>query len=200
MGYNWKKGRGTLLLLASIALAYIIELAWGAPGNDSVLLKLGAMPDTGGLHGEYWRLITAGFLHSNNMHILLNATCLFLGGSIVEHRVGSAATILLFTVSSVLGSEADMLQHLFLPTAGVSVGASAGVFGTFGAAVVLLQRVPAAHPAVRRLLWFVLAVGFVYSFFPNVSMVSHATGFAVGIAIGCAVRIEGSNLHRASVA
>ena len=98
VGYNWKKGRGTLLLLASIALAYIIELAWGAPGNDAVLLKLGAMPDSGGLHGQYWRLITAGFLHSNNMHILLNAMCLFLGGSIVEHRVGSAATILLFTV------------------------------------------------------------------------------------------------------
>ena len=187
-------------MIASIALAYIIELAWGAPGNIAVLLKLGALPDSGGLHGQYWRLLTFGFLHFDLVHILENTTCLFLGGTIVEYRVGSVATISLFAIGSVLSGAAIMLKHVVIPDVGVSVGASGGMFATLGGAAVLLQRVPAANPSVRPLLWLVIAIAFAISFLPNSSMVGHITGFSVGISVGFAVRIVASNLHLASSA
>ena len=79
---------GTALLIALIALAFVFELALDAPENDAMLLRLGALPDSGGLHGQYWRLLTFGLLHRNVAHIVENTACLFLLGLIVERRVG----------------------------------------------------------------------------------------------------------------
>ena len=197
VGFNWRKAKGTLLLLTVIALAYSLELKWSAPGNDAALLKLGALPDSGGLHGQYWRLLTFGFLHFSNLHILENTLCLFLGGSIVEHRVGSPITISLFVVSSILSGAAIVLKHWVMPGAGSSVGASGGMFATLGAAMVLVQRVPPSHLTIRLLLWSVIVAGFAISFLPNVSMVGHLAGFAVGIVVGFVAPIERSNLQRA---
>jgi len=43
---------GTALLIALIALAFVFELALDAPENDAMLLRLGALPYSGGLLGQ----------------------------------------------------------------------------------------------------------------------------------------------------
>src|SRR5438067_8746380 len=81
--------RGTLLLIVAIAIGFGIELATNSVGNDAALLKLGALPDDGQLHGEYWRIATYSFLHFNWLHLLLNVGLLFWVGRIVERQVGT---------------------------------------------------------------------------------------------------------------
>ena len=176
------------MLVAVIAAVFIVELALGAVANDAALLGLGALPDSGGLRGEYWRPLTFGLLHWNATHVLLNAAGLFFAGVIVERRIGSWPLIALFFVASIVSGLAILLKHHFVPGAGVTVGASGGLFGILGAALVLVQRVPPAHPAFRIGLWLMCVAGLAYSFVPGVSMVGHIAGLLVGIPAGLAVK------------
>ena len=53
-----KPGTGTIILVAALLAAFGIELASHSVGNEALLLKLGALPDNGELHSQYWRLAT----------------------------------------------------------------------------------------------------------------------------------------------
>ena len=56
--YNVKPGTGTTVLVARLFVVFSVELASHSVGNETLLLKFGALPDDGELHGEYWRLAT----------------------------------------------------------------------------------------------------------------------------------------------
>ena len=81
------RNRGTILLIVAIAIGFGIELITNSVGNDAALLKLGALPDDGRLHGEVWRIATYSFLHFNCLHLLLNVGLLFWIGRSVEKQV-----------------------------------------------------------------------------------------------------------------
>ena len=71
---------GSAAVVGVIIAMFLIELARNAVGNDARLLDLGALPDSGQIHHEYWRLITAGFLHYDLTHLVLNTLLLLLIG------------------------------------------------------------------------------------------------------------------------
>jgi membrane associated rhomboid family serine protease len=171
---------GSRLLLALIAIVFGLELAKGAIGSDPGLLGLGALPDSGELHGQYWRLISFGFLHFDVTHVALNAALLFWVGPIVERRVGTAWFMAVFMSASVMSGIGILLKHQLWPAESVSVGASGGVFGLLGAALVLVFRVPSQRHMVRVWLTLVLVGGLAYSFLPGVSMIGHVCGLIVG--------------------
>jgi hypothetical protein len=56
-----KPGIGTTILVAALFVVFGIELTATSVGNATLLLKLGALPDDGQLHSEYWRLATTLF-------------------------------------------------------------------------------------------------------------------------------------------
>ncbi len=56
--YNVKLGTGTTVLVARLFVVFSVELASHSVGNETLLLKFGALPDDGELHGEYWSLAT----------------------------------------------------------------------------------------------------------------------------------------------
>src|SRR5205807_6235523 len=103
-----ERNRGTIVLMLTIAIGFGIEIATNSLGNDAALLKLGALPDNGRLHGEFWRVATYSFLHFNWLHLLLNVCLLFWIGRIVEQQVGTARGALIYFVS-VLSSAAVIL-------------------------------------------------------------------------------------------
>ncbi|NJO04342.1 MAG: rhomboid family intramembrane serine protease [Chloroflexaceae bacterium] len=78
--------------------------------------------------GEYWRLITATFLHGNLIHIGLNGLALYVIGQQVERLYGTVRFLLIYAVAGLAGSVAS---YVFNPTP--SVGASGAIFGLFGA-------------------------------------------------------------------
>lgn len=82
-------------------------------------------------HGEWWRLLTAGFLHASLMHILFNSWGLFQLGAEVDDALGSARYLCAYVFSTMTGF---LASTIFSPQA-PSVGASAGIFGLLGALI-----------------------------------------------------------------
>jgi membrane associated rhomboid family serine protease len=183
-----KGSPATLALAVLIAAMFVLEIMRAAPEDNVALLSLGALPDGGDLQGQYWRLLTFGFLHWNALHFTLNAVSLLYAGGIVERRVGPWTTMVVFLAGSIASGIAIVVKHELVPAATVSVGASGGVFGLIGAAIVLLQRVPPANRAARIWIWLLAAASLAYSMLPGVSMVGHLAGLLVGTSGACVVR------------
>ena len=114
--------------------------------------------------GEWWRLITAAFLHSGEAHIAFNMFALYLFGPQLEREVGAVPFAGLYLASAIAGGAGwFVFGH---PTIG-AVGASGAIFGLFGAWLAASYR--GRHTATGRaslrqllvLLGINLALGFV---------------------------------------
>lgn len=102
--------------------------------------------------GEWWRVITATFLHSTGsiVHILFNMYALYLFGPYIERQAGTVRFVALYLASAVAGGVA--FQYL---AEGAAVGASGAIFGLFGAVLVEtypLRHTPAGAARFRQLL------------------------------------------------
>ena len=178
---------GTFLLILAIAAGFGIEIATNSVGNDDALLKLGALPDNGQLRGEVWRFATYSFLHFNWLHFLLNVGLLLWIGRIVEQQLGTGRGALIYFVSVICSAAVIVLVHNLHPKEGATVGASGGVFGLLGAALIILYR-QNGHDRLRRSLWIVLAAGFGVSLLPDISMAGHIGGIIGGVPLALLVK------------
>ena len=86
--------------------------------------------------GEWWRLVTATFLHGSLIHLGMNMLVLWLIGPPVEEYFGHARYLLLYLVSGLAGSAGALILSGGSPT----VGASGAIFGLMGAALILEWR------------------------------------------------------------
>ena len=124
---------------------------------------------------EYWRLITAGFLHSGLLHIGFNMYILYWLGTMLEPALGHARFLALYFTSLLAGS----FGALLLSPNAVTVGASGAVFGLMGAAFVM-QRARGIDPmqsGIGPIILLNLALGFVI---PNISIGGHLGGLVGG--------------------
>ncbi|MBP7690866.1 MAG: rhomboid family intramembrane serine protease [Anaerolineales bacterium] len=123
-------------VLGLLGVVFLGQLAL-APfaGDVDPILALGAKVNTLILQGEWWRLVTAIFIHGSLLHFFFNAYALFQLGREIERFYGAGRFLALFFYAGLAGSAASFL---FSPAA--SVGASGAVFGLIGAQAVLLYR------------------------------------------------------------
>ena len=189
-----KASLGTITLVVALLAVFGIELATHSVGNEASLLKLGALPDNGALHGQYWRVVTYSFLHFNGAHLLVNVLLLFWVGRIVEGWVGIRYAAAIY-VSSVLSSAAIILLfHNLYPKAGATVGASGGIFGLLAAALIISHRhSPSALDLEGRLrswLWIAFLAGLGISFLPGISMAGHVGGLIGGTLLACIAKLR----------
>src|SRR5271165_4404604 len=85
---------------------------------------------------EWWRLITAGFLHGGIIHILMNSWVLFDVGATVEEEYGTSRLIVIYVFSTITG----FLASLYWAPVALSTGSSAAIFGLIGAMIALGTR------------------------------------------------------------
>jgi membrane associated rhomboid family serine protease len=139
--------RVTRALIGINVAVYIAELATGGGVNgvgskiyEKGVLIASAIDSSGHLvgvaQGDWWRLITAAFLHYGPFHLLLNMFALYWFGSLLEQRIGSGKFLLLYLVSGLAGSAGALVWSPLTPT----VGASGAIFGILGAGLVLEQQ------------------------------------------------------------
>jgi membrane associated rhomboid family serine protease len=182
-----KVGAGTIILIAAFLGAFGIELTSHAVGNEALLLKLGALPDNGELHSQYWRLATYSFLHFNASHLLVNAILLLWIGRVVERQVNIVDAVGIY-ISSVLCSAAMiLLVHGLYPKTGATMGASGGIFGLLAAALIISYRqkpeLVDRQSRLRTLLGIALLAGLGISLLPGISMAGHVGGLIGGAVV-----------------
>jgi membrane associated rhomboid family serine protease len=169
----------TRTLIAVNVIVYLITAVQGAgmnaPGgrlfNDMFLYG----PYVA--HGDWWRLITAAFLHASILHIGLNMYVLWIIGRPVEQYLGRARFLGLYFVSGLAGSAGALV---LTPTA-LTVGASGAIFGILGA-LLIIEWQTTGRLAGNAMTWIVinLALSFVIS---NVSIGGHVGGLIGGILV-----------------
>ena len=131
--------------------------------------------------GEWWRLITGGFLHFGPIHLLFNMWALWVIGRDVETALGRGRFLALYLVSLLGASTAVML----LTTPGANVaGASGAVFGLMGALAVLLRRLRIPLGQVGGVIAVNLAITFLL---PGISVAGHLGGLITGAVVTAAL-------------
>jgi membrane associated rhomboid family serine protease len=137
----------TKTLIAINVGIYLLELAMGGQfnGTGNRIFEKGALVVSaqysdgtlaGVAHGEWWRLITAAFLHYGPIHLGMNMLALWWFGQPLEFTLGRWRFLLLYVVSGLCGSAGALILS---PNA-ITVGASGAIFGILGAALVLERR------------------------------------------------------------
>ncbi len=133
--------------------------------------------------GEWWRGLTAAFLHGGTMHILFNMYFLYIFGPRLERQVGSVAFSGIYLASAAGGS---LATYLFGPANSLSVGASGALFGLFGAWLYAAyrQRGSAAGSAMFNQLGAILLINMALPLFiPRIDWRAHLGGLVTGIII-----------------
>src|SRR5436190_2039640 len=178
----------TTLLIAANVLAFVYEVARVGPallmggGSLERLVDAGALvPVLVRQDGEYWRLVTGGFLHGSILHIAVNMYSLYVLGRFVEGIAGPRRTAVVYAVSLV----ASGLGVVYFGGASdVTVGASGAIFGLFGALFAIGFKLGRAGMRFVQANIGILVLNLIVTFtVPGISRWGHVGGLLVGFLV-----------------
>ncbi|NKX55461.1 rhomboid family intramembrane serine protease [Arthrobacter mobilis] len=171
----------TVGIIVACVVVYVLQ--WVVPAVADYMVYAPAFTaQLPGIPFEPWRMITAGFLHSQGflLHIVFNMYALWIFGQTLEPLLGRARFIALYLLAVWGGSVAVLLLGQW--NQGV-VGASGGVFGLFATLFIIqLQR----KQDVRGIL-VLIAINALISLMPGVSWQAHLGGLVVGALAAAAI-------------
>jgi membrane associated rhomboid family serine protease len=168
-------GLVTKVLIGINVVAFIAQQA--TDGKAGSVFDRGSMQSFAVADGEYWRLLTAAFLHLGVLHIAFNMYALYLFGPFAEKALGTVRFIAAYVTAAIASS---VFVYWLSGTNTATVGASGAVFGLFGLVLLLLLR---AKQNVSTLL-VLLAINAVISLQGNISWQGHLGGFVAGCILG----------------
>lgn len=176
----------TYIFLALNGLVFVAMTAAGGSEQLVVLVLFGAKVNPLIVAGQYWRLLTANFIHIGLLHLIFNSYALFVFGADVEGRFGRARFVVLYLLCGLSGSVLS-----FLGNDALSAGASGAIFGLVGAIIVYYftyrqefgrtgrrQLMNLILVAAYNLIWGLLGVG--------IDNWGHIGGLLGGLALGWA--------------
>jgi membrane associated rhomboid family serine protease len=187
--------RLTYTLIAINVIAWVAMLASGASitGVGGTVYEHGALYGPLVANGEWWRIVTAGFLHASIIHIAFNMYFLYFLGTILEPMIGKLRFGLIYFVSLIGGSFGALLLTPNTPT----VGASGAVFGLMGAAI-LVMRARGIDPMQSGLgVTLLLNLGITF-LIPGIAIGGHIGGLIAGGIVGYLL-FEVADRRRSSV-
>lgn len=166
-----RPGAITIAIIVLNVLAYVVQQTSARFTSDYVLYAPAVDA------GEYYRLLTAPFLHASITHIAFNMLSLYVLGTQVERYLGGARYIALYVLSALGGSTAS---YLFLSDNTYGLGASGAVFGLLGALLVIVRRLRLDMNGLLVMLGINLVIGFTV---PHIDWRAHLGGLLVGAAL-----------------
>jgi len=197
----------TYFLLAVNIAVYLWMITHGVDPKDpspNALLHYGANQTDLVLHGQWYRLLTATFVHVGLLHLATNMWCLWNLGILGEPLIGPYGMVAVYFITGIAGNllsmATDVLYFLAVrdirALGGVGAGASGAVFGIAGILIVLLsnRRLPFPWEELRRLRSSVVKFALINlviglsTMFVNVGIridnMAHIGGFLSGLALG----------------
>ena len=167
----------TYALIAVNVIAFLAEIAGGGGGFDAsggvvndFALRGNAIAD-----GEWYRIVTGGFLHAGLLHILFNMYVLYIAGTLLEPGIGTPRFLAIYFISLLAGSFGALL---FDPNT-VTVGASGAIFGLMAAVLVVARGRGMEQIATQFGLFIVLNLVLTFSI-SNISVGGHLGGLIGG--------------------
>jgi membrane associated rhomboid family serine protease len=170
----------TYVLIAINVIVFLVEIANGGGG---LMREQGSrFVEDFGLYGpfvaegEWYRLLTSGFLHANLIHIGFNMLLLFFLGRLLEPALGTPRFLVLYFTSLLAGS----LGALILEPNSLGIGASGAIFGLAGATFVIARG--RGMEALAGQIGFLIVFNLIFSFTArNVSVGAHLGGLIGGV-------------------
>ncbi|MHB1700676.1 MAG: rhomboid family intramembrane serine protease [Acidobacteriaceae bacterium] len=200
-GWHWSTAPATYFLTGVNCLVFISMVLSGvSPTNPGYqdLLHWGANNGFLVLNGQWWRLLTATFVHVGLLHLGTNMWCLWNLGLLGEPLIGPLGLIAVYFLTGIAG---NLLSTAVDPRV-VGAGASGAVFGIAGILIVLLSNkslpIPRfeLHRLRKSVIWFAV-LNFVlggglqvahtvqrFQGLPLIDNMAHLGGFLSGMALG----------------
>jgi len=168
-----------ILIGINVAIGLGALLGGGSGGSDALLegnpfADEGAVSRVAIADGEYWRLVTSGFLHSGVLHLALNMVFLYFLGSQLEPELGRLRFAMVYGVSLLGGG----FGALLLQPVGSTLGASGAVFGLMGAALVVMRV--RGIGLMESQIGLLIILNLVLSLRPGISLGGHLGGLVAG--------------------
>jgi len=169
----------TIILGINLLMAVLLIIAGGF--NTLNLVEFGALvPILVFEEGEYYRIITAMFLHGGFLHLFSNSFVLYYIGAYLERLIGPKRYLLVYMISGIVSS---LFVLFFAPEISVTIGASGAIFGVIGGLLMLtfLRKnwfTDHAIGTIRQLILINVVITFLV---PNISIPGHMGGLIAGI-------------------
>jgi rhomboid protease GluP len=201
----------TSLIGISLIATYAAMLLWdhnvgiakqtglgGLAPSPLALWRFGSELSTDIQAGQWWRLLTATFLHVNLWHIIFNVASLWSVGVYLEETIGKAKTLALYLLLAIVSAGFSYWWHTHDGGVGNSAGASGAICGLIGVAIgfSLRHRNAARHLRSHYLGW-ALWIGLLAFSGWNIDNAGHVGGLVPGLLIGLVVRRTTATSHRA---
>lgn len=161
-------------LVAICVAVYVLQWVIG----DQLVANYAMRPVSIAFGEDYYRLLTAVFLHGSILHLAFNMYVLVVLGPTLERILGHARFLVLFILAGLGGSAAS---YAFSDPTTWSVGASGAIFGLMGALLVAGQRLRYDVSMVLVLVVINVVIGFVFS--SGIDWRAHLGGLATGAAV-----------------
>ncbi|HHV54567.1 MAG TPA: rhomboid family intramembrane serine protease [Firmicutes bacterium] len=172
---HWSTASATNLLIAINLAVFITDFILGG-----VLTQFGLKFGPAIWQGQYYRLVTALFLHAGIFHLLFNLYALYYLGPALEIGLGRHRFWLLYLLSGVTGN----LLSLRLAPLAPSLGASGAIFGLLGYYLYLSLALP--RPSLRQGVVTIIVVNLLWGFLPGsrIDNFAHLGGLLGGFLLG----------------
>lgn len=170
----------TILVIIVCCIVYYLQ----TNSREEVVSKY-AMLNMQVRRGQYYRLLTSGFLHGSISHLLMNMFALYNLGSSIEGYLGSIKFLICLLLSIIGG---NLMVYFNEKRNVITVGISGGLYGLMFIYFVLLWRLGLlAIPSIRMSVLRNVIINAVITFMPGISMYGHLGGAMSGIILGLIV-------------
>lgn len=174
----------------NLAVAYLLNFLAGCEG---ILGKWGSFSYTLAIKDlQLWRAITHVYLHAGVIHMVMNLAALLVAGKYVEKQLGSTRYLSVFNLIAIL----DAVIVCFIYTERNSVGASGGIFGIIGIALVMCIKKQIKFKKSEIIYLIVFTVISISPFLGNDVLVVHLLALIMGVLYGM-VTIRNNTLNQA---
>lgn len=192
MSEKRKRPPVTTFIVTAILIGFFLEIVTGAWSDGKRLAELGAVVGPWIFQdGEYWRLVSAMFLHGNGtifgtlLHLIVNLIPIVQIGSLFERMFGSRRYLFVYFATGIAASLTSAIV-----ARGAAVGASGAIFGILGAFVTSVLTSPRlrtdrfSRSIVNQLVFWIVANFLVLSQVPQIDHAAHIGGLVAGALLG----------------
>jgi rhomboid protease GluP len=181
----------TTILIALNVLAFVVMgflgAGWVEVASMRPYIEFAANNGAATTQGEWWRLVTAMFVHYGIVHLAFNMWALLDAGRVVERLIGRLPFALAYMSSGILSGFSSQLWHQDRTW---SAGASGAVFGVYGMLLGFMLKEKASTPSiilrpVLKSVLFFAGYNLLYGFIqPRIDNAAHIGGFVSGFGLG----------------